>query len=265
MEDLKLEDELTGAPVPLASGVGPLPLTLLARELGFSSGVLPKSGGRQIFEKAGGNQIFGGSEDKVAEERLISRAEFAVTNCQLAAPTNAQPSRRPRDGAGVDQPHVPPAGFINNAATQQHSTRSTFLMVFSPDRLLIASTHGDHHVYVSQASSGKCERVLRGHPRTPWCVAFHPSRKNLLASGCLGGHVRVWDLLGGGSEVWRTEGVIASLAFHPFDSVLAVAAFDELLFWDWSKSSEPFAVAKTAHEEKVRRNDRLALYGTVAT
>ena len=83
-----------------------------------------------------------------------------------------------------------------------------------------------------QVRTGECVRVLRGHPRTPWCVAFHPSRPGLLASGCLGGHVRVWDLHGG-SEVWRNEGVIASLAFHPTDRLLVVAAFDDLLFWDW--------------------------------
>jgi hypothetical protein len=39
----------------------------------------------------------------------------------------------------------------------------------------------------------------------------------VLASGCLGGYVRVWDIVSGGSEIWRTDGVIASLTFHPFD------------------------------------------------
>ncbi len=61
--------------------------------------------------------------------------------------------------------------------------------------------------------------------------------------------MRIWDLHGG-SEVWRTEGVIASLAFHPTDRLLVVAAFDDLLFWDWSLP-EPFAKVKTRHEEKV--------------
>ena len=76
-------------------------------------------------------------------------------------------------------------------------------MVFSPDKETVASTHGDHNVYVSKVSNGECLRVLRGHPRTPWCVAYHPTRRGLLASGCLAGNVRVWDLNGdsGGSEV----------------------------------------------------------------
>lgn len=58
----------------------------------------------------------------------------------------------------------------------------------------VASTHGDHTVRVTDITSGKCTHVLTGHPRTPWCVAFHPSSNEILASGCLGGEVRIWDL-----------------------------------------------------------------------
>ena len=83
-------------------------------------------------------------------------------------------------------------------------------MVFSPDKDFVASTHGDHNIYVSEVKTGKCIRTLSGHPRTPWCIAFHPSYPTVLASGCLGGCVRVWDIGSGGSEMWRTEAVIAS-------------------------------------------------------
>ena len=55
-----------------------------------------------------------------------------------------------------------------------------YLMVFSPDKRLMASAHGDHNVYVSRVSDGECVRVLSGHPRSPWCVAFHPSRDGIL-------------------------------------------------------------------------------------
>ena len=57
-------------------------------------------------------------------------------------------------------------------------------MVFSPDKRLMASAHGDHNVYVSRVSDGGCVRVLTGHPRSPWCVAFHPSRDGILVSTC---------------------------------------------------------------------------------
>lgn len=61
-------------------------------------------------------------------------------------------------------------------------------------RKRIASTHGDHTVRVTEIATGKCTHVLHGHPRTPWCLAFHPSSNDILASGCLGGEVRIWDL-----------------------------------------------------------------------
>ena len=58
----------------------------------------------------------------------------------------------------------------------------------------MASSHGDHTVRIVDCKTGRCLNTLRGHPRTPWCVAFHPSSDELLASGCLGGQVRVWNL-----------------------------------------------------------------------
>ena len=51
--------------------------------------------------------------DELAENKLIDR-EFSVLQCSLGGPT-----------------------------------RSTFLMVFSPDKSLMASTHGDHNIYVT--------------------------------------------------------------------------------------------------------------------
>nr|CAD7577642.1 unnamed protein product [Timema californicum] len=131
--------------------------------------------------------------------------------------------------------------------------RSTFLMVYSPDGTKVASTHGNHNVYVTDLKTGKNLNTLSGHPRTPWCIAFHPTSNQILATGCLGGQVRVWDLHGG-SEVWVTKGhtVIASLAFHPTDRMLVIATYNELHFWDWSEAT-PFTKCYTANEkEKVR-------------
>ena len=130
-------------------------------------------------------------------------------------------------------------------------TRSTFLMVFSPDKSLMASTHGDHNIYVTAVKSGACVQTLKGHPRTPWCIAFHPSHEGVIASGCLGGQVRVWDLHCG-SELWVTDGVIASLAFHPVERLLVIATFNELHFWDWSQAQPTTKVLTSNEKEKVR-------------
>ncbi|WAR06908.1 AMRA1-like protein [Mya arenaria] len=132
--------------------------------------------------------------------------------------------------------------------------RSTFVMQFSPDGTKVASTHGDHSIQVTELSSGRLVRTLTGHPRTPWSLAFHPSSSHILASGCLGGQVRIWDLYGHGCDVWETENstVVASLTFHPVDHVLVIAAGNTLYFWDWSKP-EPFAACKTTYEyERIR-------------
>uniref|UniRef100_A0A8C5EEN5 Autophagy/beclin-1 regulator 1 n=1 Tax=Gouania willdenowi TaxID=441366 RepID=A0A8C5EEN5_GOUWI len=133
------------------------------------------------------------------------------------------------------------------------SPRSTFLLAFSPDRTLMASTHVNHNIYITEVKTGKCLHSLVGHRRTPWCVTFHPSIPGLVASGCLDGEVRIWDLHGG-SESWFTESnvAIASLAFHPTAQLLLIATNNELHFWDWSRP-EPFAVVKTGSDtERVR-------------
>ena len=142
----------------------------------------------------------------------------------------------------------------NQACELSGQCRSTFLMTFSPDGNRIASAHGDHTVRVTLLATGACTHVLRGHPRSPWCIAFHPCQNDLLASGCLGGQVRIWDLRGGGSELWTapTATVIASLTFHPTDQLLVIATHNELFFWDWTQA-EPFTSCKTSTSvERVR-------------
>lgn len=133
------------------------------------------------------------------------------------------------------------------------SVRSTFLITFSHDGLKVASACGDHNVWVCDVRTGKLLKTLKGHPRTPWCLAFHPTSNDILASGCLGGEVRVWDLHGS-SEVWVVEQKqpITSLAFHPTDKVLVIATLNQLHFWDWSLPA-PFATCETnSDKEKVR-------------
>ena len=70
---------------------------------------------------------------------------------------------------------------------------STISLSFSPDGRTLASTHGDHTVKITCVHSGKLLRTLEGHPRTPWTVKYHPSNSRIVASGCLGYQVRIWD------------------------------------------------------------------------
>ena len=85
--------------------------------------------------------------------------------------------------------------FLSKKACNLPGTpRCTFLVSFSPDHKLVASSHVDHCINISRLSTGEHIQTLTGHPRSPWCVTFHPSSNEILASGCLGGEVRVWDL-----------------------------------------------------------------------
>ena len=104
--------------------------------------------------------------------------------------------------------------------------KSTIALAFSKcvdtitGTILLATTHGDHTVKIhdtcgisnhqsssssssssSHSNNGyKLLRTLVGHPRTPWAVEFHPSDSSIVASGCLGKEVRIWN--------WREEKVL---------------------------------------------------------
>lgn len=134
------------------------------------------------------------------------------------------------------------------------TTKPTFIMTFSPDGQKVASTHGDHRIYICDLNSGKLLDTLEGHPKTPWCLAWHPSNKDILASGCLAGEVKVWDLKSRACETFTSynNSIITSLDFHPRERILVIATANDLLFWDWSES-EPFAKTSTMHDkEKVK-------------
>ena len=66
---------------------------------------------------------------------------------------------------------------------------------------------------------------LRGHPRTPWTVKFHPTKEHLVASGCLGGQLRLWDV-NERRAIHQAElpHPVISLSFHPDGNKLAAAA-----------------------------------------
>ncbi|KAL3804349.1 hypothetical protein HJC23_011277 [Cyclotella cryptica] len=109
-------------------------------------------------------------------------------------------NNRAADG-GRWQRHPPPHNNNNNNNNQRPSQPqpnpnpavSTISIAFSPDGRTLASTHGDHTVKITCAHTGNLIRTLEGHPRTPWTVKYHPTNHRIVASGCLGFQVRVWD------------------------------------------------------------------------
>ena len=109
---------------------------------------------------------------------------------------------------------------------------STISVAFAHDGHTMASTHGDHTVKISCCSTGRLLQSLDGHPRTPWTVKYHPTDARILASGCLGHQVRVWNWETKTClQMIRLECAIISLSFHPSGNVLAIANGSRLHFW----------------------------------
>ena len=148
----------------------------------------------------------------------------------------------------VDQYAVCQTTLIRRAISCKFSgtPQGTFFLAFSADGKVCASGHNDHLIRVSEIKSGRCLHVLDGHPRSVWCIVFHPSNACLLASGCLGGVVQVWNLQQRDCKVigsLHLHGVM-SLAFHPTDSILLITTDNHLLFWSWDQP-EPFAKVRS--------------------
>ncbi|KAL7433239.1 hypothetical protein ACHAXM_003478 [Skeletonema potamos] len=116
---------------------------------------------------------------------------------------NNFPSRRGVVVAAAAAPPPPPRHPPNNHNRRNNSNNnpnnnatnavSTISIDFCPNGRTLASTHGDHTVKITCAHTGKLLRKLEGHPRTPWTVKYHPTNYRIVASGCLGCQVRVWD------------------------------------------------------------------------
>lgn len=102
-----------------------------------------------------------------------------------------QAPNHPMNNNNNPQPPNPPNN--NNNPPQPSRAVSTISVAFAPNARTLASTHGDHTIKISCAHTGRLIRTLDGHPRTPWTVKYHPTNSRIVASGCLGFQVRVWD------------------------------------------------------------------------
>lgn len=133
--------------------------------------------------------------------------------------------------------------------SEPSSMKSTFMMAFSPSGQRVASTHGDHRIYICDLNTGQHLDTLEGHPKTPWCFAWHPTNRDILASGCLAGEVRVWNLRSKSCQLWTSDTIITSISFHPIDRIIAIATANAIHFWDWTETV-PFAITTTPYEKE---------------
>ncbi|EED95386.1 hypothetical protein THAPSDRAFT_261472, partial [Thalassiosira pseudonana CCMP1335] len=115
---------------------------------------------------------------------------------------------------------------------------STISIAFAPDGRTVASTHGDHTVKVTCAHTGKLIRQLEGHPRTPWTVKYHPTNSRIIASGCLGFQVRVWDWNFQTEAVRKGRRRQKESNFHPSGDLMAIASGSTLHLWDYNDENK---------------------------
>uniref|UniRef100_A0A7S2W0S9 F-box domain-containing protein n=1 Tax=Rhizochromulina marina TaxID=1034831 RepID=A0A7S2W0S9_9STRA len=131
-----------------------------------------------------------------------------------------------------------PQSYRRSRADLPRTAKSTIALAFSSDRKTLASTHGDHTVKIVDVVSSTVQATLEGHPRTPWTVKFHPFKPNIVASGCLGGQLRVWDTTNpNGLHHVNLPHPVISLSFHPDGTRLAAAAGTQLFIWEYSKGN----------------------------
>ena len=140
-------------------------------------------------------------------------------------------------------------------------TRSTISMAYSADGSFVASTHGDHTVKVTDSATNRVMLTLYGHPRTPWTVKFHPACPYLIASGCLGFQVRLWDLRRQSHpraarlpvadprclQKIELDKEIISISFHPTYDILAIASGRGLFIWPFNAPGCPMCVLERSH------------------
>jgi WD40 repeat protein len=125
-----------------------------------------------------------------------------------------------------------PADFINSEIVPI----STISIAISHDGYKLASTHGDHTIKIFDLITNSQLHSLHGHPRTPWTVKFNPINANIIASGCLGFEVRVWDLVSGVCmNMIKYDCCIITLAFHPSGDFIALSSGPNLHIWDWKE------------------------------
>eukprot|EP00124_Ichthyophonus_hoferi_P003120 Ihof_evm6s252 gene=Ihof_evmTU6s252 len=125
--------------------------------------------------------------------------------------------------------------------TKSHPINASLGAAFSCDGERFATSHGgDHAVRVWSYPSGQNSQTLLGHPRTPWSVQFHPTNPYILASGCIGGHVCIWDL----KKVERIRHVtlpqpIGSMSFDHDGDCLAIGSGLNIYFWRYNSNTRP--------------------------
>jgi serine/threonine protein kinase/WD40 repeat protein len=138
-------------------------------------------------------------------------------------------------------------------------------VAFSPDGQRLASGCKDTLVRIWETASGRLLHVCQGHQEAVEALAFSPRRSDgpgMLASGDVGGQVRLWDPLSGKPlqlihADWRVDrgslqmpgkpGRLWRLQFHPEGKYLAALSDGGVAVWSVARQGDGVIWAELAH------------------
>jgi WD40 repeat protein len=108
-------------------------------------------------------------------------------------------------------------------------------MALSPDgKALVVSDadEGDNAVQLWDLASRRSVRLLTGHKRAVWCVAFAPSGR-VFATGSGDNTIKLWDIAKKEQlREFQHDTVVISVAFSPDGKLMAASNGDSVLVWD---------------------------------
>jgi len=133
----------------------------------------------------------------------------------------------PHAGVNHKKSSMPPVVIANSSNSTNSSNSSISSSVSSLGRSRRSSGSGQQTAESEDASQAQHLRQQYGR------------RQQIVASGCLGHQVRIWDWISGTClQMIRLEFAIISLSFHPSGSILAIANGTRLHFWSFPTVTE---------------------------
>ena len=91
--------------------------------------------------------------------------------------------------------------------TFQSHYNGVFNIKWGPDDSILATASGDKTTHITCVETQQVVQILRGHSSTVKCIAWDPSRPDLLSTGSRDGNIYLWDLrvTGNGGTSMDTE------------------------------------------------------------
>ena len=122
-----------------------------------------------------------------------------------------------------------------------------------PPVVIANSSNSTNSTNMNVSSMGRSRSIIGGSSqqttetdvssRAKYLRQQYQQRQQIVASGCLGHQVRIWDWVSGTClQMIRLEFAIISLSFHPSGSILAIANGTRLHFWGFPTLTEAKAV-----------------------